>query len=169
MSEAVLSLSNINLLKKPKNGISIFSEKLLNNKEIGTLYTKIEEKLIDVKTMLNDINEKYYINIIEEIEEMKDIIKDEYDFNPPNKYVLDYSKVFIKNLIQNNIEMPDRITPSAEEGICFVFKKNNKILYFEIYNDKEMGYIIEDEKRKKIIDNKNVNTEEEILKVLLNF
>jgi hypothetical protein len=95
-------------------------------------------------------------------------IKEKYDFNPPNEFVFNFSKNFIKNLINNKLQ-PYRISPSAEEGICFMFKKDYKILYFEIYNDKEMGYIIEDEKNKKILDNKNIKDENEILQVLMNF
>jgi hypothetical protein len=95
-------------------------------------------------------------------------MKEEYNFNPPNAYVLNFSKAFINNLIENGLKNFE-ITPSAEEGICFIFRRNNNVLYFEIYNDEEMGYIVEDEKKKIVIENKEISSEEEIIKVLQNF
>ncbi|HOF00898.1 MAG TPA: hypothetical protein PK385_06435 [Spirochaetota bacterium] len=158
-----LTSSNIKAKVNSNFSNSIFSEKILN-----CISSDISDYKVKNYKEENIIDEKYFISLIEEIDTLKDSIKEQYDFNPPNKNVIEFSKIFIKNLIKNKIQ-PYRITPSSEEGICFMFKKENKILYFEIYNDDDMGYIIEDEKNKKIIENKNVQSENEILKVLLNF
>jgi hypothetical protein len=64
--------------------------------------------------------------------------------------------------------LPDRVNP-VEDGVCFTYRNGDEILYFEFYNDKEMGYIIENKKKKKIIENKNVTTTEEMINVLRKF
>ena len=163
--ERLFTFRNISLpeIKKPRN--NIFSDALLykNPQEIY-----IERENAEIESLEKQNNKDYYLSLIKEIEDKKDIIRQEYSFNPPNHYVLNFSKNFILNLIKNNLK-PFRITASAEEGLCFVFKHNKQVLYFEIYNDKEMGYIIEDEENKSILENKDVFSEEEIIKRLVNF
>ena len=46
----------------------------------------------------------------------KDLILQEYEFNPPNQFVFNLSRNFIYNLIDNGIENFE-ITPSAESII----------------------------------------------------
>lgn len=68
----------------------------------------------------------------------------------------------IKNLVPDFIShelIPTRITPSIEEGLCFVFKKNNILIYIEFYNDGDIGLISEDIIRKEIIENFDVEAE----------
>lgn len=174
-SKDLVFYKNENLKSKNNDFVSNNSNEVITMRDLINLKSinnKVDSILSIIEFRLNDIDDlmvKYFINKVDEIYKMRDSIREEYDFNPPNDYVINYSKNFIKNLFNNVKIPPDRITPSAEEGLCFVFKKGNKVLYFEIYNDKEMGYIIEDEKRKIIIDNKNVSSEEDIIKVLLSF
>jgi hypothetical protein len=86
----------------------------------------------------------------------------------PNKYVINYSKKFFKKLLKKNI-YPDRISPSTEKGICFTFKNKDEILYFEIYNDKDAGYITENSKKKITIKNEKINNRKEIINILKDF
>jgi hypothetical protein len=66
------------------------------------------------------------------------------------------------------VHKPDRIN-RIEDGVCFTYRNGEEILYLEIYDDKEMGYIIENKKKKKIIENTNVTTAEEMINVLRKF
>lgn len=86
----------------------------------------------------------------------------------PNDIVLSKSKTLINDLVANNM-IPSRITPTVEEGICFIFKNINKIMYLELYNDGEMGYIIEENEQKKILDNAEILHFEEILNIVNRF
>jgi hypothetical protein len=54
-----------------------------------------------------------------------------------------------------------KISQSIEEGIMVSFKNNSQRLYFEIYNDGQFGYIIEDYRKKSIIENKDVDNLED--------
>lgn len=57
---------------------------------------------------------------------------------------------------------PNRMT-LFYEGICVSFTKNNTVLYVELYNDGDMGYIIEDIVNKKSIDNKDLTSISEVI------
>ena len=54
--------------------------------------------------------------------------------------------------------------------ICFYFKNENERLYLEFYNSGEIGYISENIKTKKILENKDITITEIIptLKEFLN-
>ncbi len=73
----------------------------------------------------------------------------------PNEFTVSYAKELIPQLVINDT-IPIRITQSIEEGISFVFKNKNQFFYLEIYNDKEIGFLIEDYINKSIIKNKEV-------------
>lgn len=92
----------------------------------------------------------------------------EEDVKGPNEFTLAYSKELIAQIVENGL-VPIRITQSIEEGISFVFKKNRYFLYLEIYNDQEIGILIEDYENKKIVANKELFTQQEIIFELLKF
>ena len=90
---------------------------------------------------------------------------DNYDIDIyPNKTVEKNYNNFIQQLNENNLTA-DRISLLLDGGVCFLFKKNNNI-YFEIYNDGQMGFIIEDPINKKIIENKDINNFKQIIQKL---
>lgn len=73
---------------------------------------------------------------------------------------------YIINELANYYIFSDRITQTVEEGICMVFFHADKTMFFEIYNDGELGYIIEDRINKRILRNENViNINESIKKI----
>jgi len=86
----------------------------------------------------------------------------------PNKFAFNNLKKTLKYLLINNI-IPYKISPSVEEGICIVLKNKNKKLHFEIYNDGDMGYIIEDYINKKIISNKDFNSIKDAIHDIVKF
>ena len=80
-------------------------------------------------------------------------IKNEYRL--PEE-VFELAKKFAFLLADEKIN-PIRITDLYEEGYAFQFIKNEYVVYFEIYNDCEFGYITFDEKNNhKIIDNEDI-------------
>lgn len=62
---------------------------------------------------------------------------------------------------------PHRIN-YLEEGTCYEYKHENKKLYLELYNDGEIGYIIEDFINKEILENEDIY-EEEIIPCIQKF
>jgi hypothetical protein len=73
----------------------------------------------------------------------------------PNDLSFNYTFQTINKLADLNI-FPDRLIPSVEEGICLNFKNKGRVLYFEIYNSGDLGYIIEDINLKQTIENEDV-------------
>jgi uncharacterized protein YfkK (UPF0435 family) len=94
-------------------------------------------------------------------------LKDE-NIDQPNELALNYSYQLINELAKGNI-FPDKLSTSVEEGICVKFKNKRKILYFEIYNTGELGYIIEDLSSHKTIENEDVFSIDEIVKKINEF
>ena len=81
------------------------------------------------------------------------ILKCEYDIS---KNAFEIAKNFISLLINENIS-PDRITDLHEEGYCFMFMKNNYLIYFEIYQDGDFGFITFDKQNNhKVIHNEDI-------------
>lgn len=70
----------------------------------------------------------------------------------------------IRQLKENNLKA-NRIT-SFYEGMCISFIKNNTILYLELYEDGDIGYIIEDIVNKRIIDNKDLTYINEVIHII---
>ena len=94
------------------------------------------------------------------------LILDDFDINEyPNKIVEDNYNNF-KNLLNQYNLNPNRISLLPNGGVCFIFKNSNIVIYFEIYNDGEMGYIVEDIMDYKIIDNKDILDLQVFIKIL---
>lgn len=94
-----------------------------------------------------------------------------YDSNGielPTEENLDKSIKLIKDFISQNI-LPSKVSTSIEEGVSIVFKKNRLAMHLELYNDGDIGYIIEDVKKRKLLENKVVSGLEEIVKRVNNF
>ncbi len=120
---------------------------------------------------LTAIQEKFLMQqqlIIKEIENISNSWDEENIIPGPNKKSIELTLEIINNLAVQNIH-PNRITPSVEEGMCLTFNNNNRILYFELYNDGDIGYIIEDIKFNRIIENEDVNSTTEVLNKISHF
>jgi len=77
------------------------------------------------------------------------------EIQKPSEAVLDQAYHTIQELAVLNI-FPEKLEPSAEDGICIQYKnKNAHNLYFELYNNGEFGYLIEDPMLKKVIHNED--------------
>lgn len=74
-----------------------------------------------------------------------------------------YNSLIIK-LKEHNLK-PNRIT-LFYEGVCISFIKNNTIMYLELYNDGDIGYIIEDIINKKSIDNKDLTNINKVIHII---
>jgi hypothetical protein len=70
----------------------------------------------------------------------------------PTKAVLLAVKSLVIILYKFDV-YPTRISPTVEAGLCLTFKTQNHIMYFEMYNDGDIGYIIENLKYKNEIKN----------------
>ena len=86
----------------------------------------------------------------------------------PNEISLNLTHNVLNILSSQNI-FPESITPSIEEGICLKFSKSTHNLYFEVYNDGEIGYIIEDTYSKRTIENEDLHSIYEIQSVVEKF
>lgn len=85
----------------------------------------------------------------------------------PTKIAEDNYNLF-KLLLENNNIKSDRINLLPHGGVCFIFKKRGMNIYFEIYNDGENGYLIENPLNKKIIANEDIDDFEVFIKILKN-
>lgn len=112
---------------------------------------------------LNIINNK--LDIIESIGDNWD---NEDSAKGQNNFSIKFSRELAFQITENNL-MPLMITQSIEEGICFVFKSSNKYLYLEIYNDHEIGLIIEDYLNKKTLRNISIKSKQDIIREINNF
>ncbi len=61
------------------------------------------------------------------------------------------------------------VLPSVEGGMMLKIKNKDSIMYFELYNDGDLGYIIEDLKVKKIVKNEDLNSVGDSINVILDF
>ena len=124
-----------------------------------------------VNTELTD-NQKYFFN--QSIKSMNKIlsIEKEYlkenDIDPPTQDVINKTSQLIKMLAFKDIH-PNRIATSAENGICLTFKKGYEICYLELYNNGEIGYLIENRKEKTVIANEDLFSLNESVKTIEEF
>lgn len=107
-------------------------------------------------------------NLLEKIKIIKSIDYTSEGIEQPTQNVFWEAEILIPLLAERNI-FPYRISESAEGGICFYFKNNSRIFYFEIYNDGEKGFIIEDTIHKKIIKNVEIKEYSALITELKNF
>ena len=83
----------------------------------------------------------------------------EFNTPPPSETVWELVRNLSPELISREIE-PYRIAPTIEEGLCLNFTNGNEKLFLEIYNDGDIGYIIENSHSKTIIENADISPEE---------
>lgn len=63
-----------------------------------------------------------------------------------------------KHLFQEYNLIPDRIAPTKEEGVFLAFdsSKGNRTLIVEVYNDLEVGYLVNDNACKQILHSEDI-------------
>lgn len=107
-----------------------------------------------------DVSKQYNIwdFLIQTIDSFQDWSDEDIQIGPIDK-ILHNVKELIPELIANNL-IPSRITPSAEEGLCLIFREATKAIYVEFYNDGDIGLISEDFVAKKILDNIDLKEDE---------
>ena len=162
-------VENAFISEETKNESTDKNVKQNSDSKIYTLFTENVFNDIIVKT--NFGLKKEIDSILEEFESIIEFNRSFYNnenINLPNEKTFEKMNSIIEFLSSNNI-IPFKIEPSVEEGICMVFKKQNEKLYFEIYNDGDLGYIIENSLNKEIISNKDVSSIEEAVNDIVNF
>lgn len=110
---------------------------------------------------------KAFENLYSSIKKEQDRFLEE-EVNLPNQHAIDLT-CEVLNLLSTQDIFPAFITPSIEEGICLVFSKTKYKIYFEIYNNGEIGYIIEDTISKITIDNEDLGSVKQIPAVIEKF
>lgn len=107
---------------------------------------------------------KKFYKKLEEISKLKDGWDSDRESKAPTKDVIKFSKELIFNLIyRDNPSIPVRVDATVEEGICFVFenKSKDRIMHLEIYNDGDVGFIINEKSgNRDIIDNRDISRKE---------
>lgn len=127
------------------------------------LLTKDSEKV--EQTIIND-NKNVNLDIINNKLDIIESIGDNWDNDGltkgPNYLSIKFSRELAFQITENNF-MPLMVTQSVEEGTCFAFKNSDKYLYIEIYNDLEIGLIIEDYLNKKTLRNIPLKSKQDII------
>jgi hypothetical protein len=149
-------------LKKQKN----YSEYQINVFE-DTHYTRgiMSEEVVSEEISINNLNRTEQIvldrnkSIINEIANGINPWESE-GVKSPNLFSINNTNRLLMLLADKKI-FNYKISQSIEEGIMVSFKNNSQRLYFEIYNDGQFGYIIEDFRQKSILENKDVDTLED--------
>lgn len=131
---------NISFIDDDRFQYIFFEPKICNENKLNEWQLELRDQAINLLDQSISLDK----NIL--IEEGVDL---------PNEFSIDFSKQLITKLAKEYI-VPNRIGTSIEQGICFAFKNKSQILYFEVYNDGDLGYIIEDSSAKATIKNENV-------------
>lgn len=145
-------------LMTPDNELILFNQNSIKMKAVGNVYNK------EITNFFLDKWTTHLNNLIE----AEDEYLTEENIDKPNSFAINSTYQVILELSRINI-FPEKLSTSAEEGICLTFKNNDKILYFEIYNSGELGYIIEDSLKCQIIENEDVYTTEDIVSIVSDF
>lgn len=143
------SLENVEVLPKK----SADSYKVINKSENENSGNMVYTSFVIDDPIKSFFKEKFD-KILQNIKNQEDKYFLEENIQRPNENALDSTYQIINILADKNI-YPEKIDPTIEEGICLRFKHKGQILYLEIYNTGELGYIIEDVSFQKIIENKD--------------
>ncbi len=93
---------------------------------------------------------------------------EEEGFILPNAVTIQRANELTMKLARLTI-FPSKISISGDDGICLRFMHRNKILYLELYNDGETGFIIEDLEKGKSISNEDLDNHMESIGWLKEF
>jgi len=156
-NQGVLIEHLIKIDKVKVDSPSTYSPKLneLNSYTIDTNSDTLidSQDLTDIQKQLLEIKRDSLYEVV------RSSIKwaDENSVQKPTDDVFDRGFTLLKSLAEKNI-FPDRMSPSIEEGLCLNFRINDLVIYLELYNDGEIGYLTENVKNKKIIENEDLNS-----------
>ncbi len=153
-------------LKSPERLYSVFDEKeILNiNREDPTAI----DKSTYYDKVVQDFFKEKWIKKLTDIQSNNDPYLIDEEINHPNEIAINYAYQIITELSSINI-FPDKLSTSADEGICMKFRNKGKNLYFEVYNTGELGYIIEDTLNQIIIENEDLFSIREITEKINDF
>lgn len=103
--------------------------------------------------------------INEVIDDQKEFYKEFIDELPSKKSIKKTEKLLNRLHSKNLFE--DDLLVIADGGLCLVFRKEQKTMYFEVYNDNEMGYLIDE--NNKILANKDLKKIADVEKTIYDF
>ncbi|MDA3892585.1 MAG: hypothetical protein PF517_13050 [Salinivirgaceae bacterium] len=163
---AVLAMDDISFDEKPKMELvsdvnisrtrqvsGICDELVIDVNQFSHLY-----KAMNANVELMDNNCFFMKSAISKLNNVivleKKYLLDE-NIEPPTINVIEKATQLINCLAPKGI-FPDNITTSAEEGICLSFGNGDETMFFELYNNGELGYIIENKIDKAIVENEDV-------------
>lgn len=129
-------------------------EQEIVNDDFFQIKTKDSRPEVLLSDKQKAIRDDYFLILQQIVQSEASILKME-GVEVPSETAINLSKELITELAFENI-YPIRIGTSIEEGICMTFGNRSDILYFEIYNDGDLGYLIEDPKSKKVLKNEDV-------------
>jgi len=177
MSDSAVTLDNLaiwtgNYISKNKEGFSTKSrykektEETAFNNEISYVRSSIHQENEGILGLEIQRHRNRLMQKLSDIEALGDDWSE--DVKGPNEFAISFSEKLIDQLVEDSF-IPDRLTQSVEEGVSFVFAKENCFLYLEIYNDTEMGLLVEDYKNKRVLKNKEMSSQREILEEISEF
>ncbi len=82
----------------------------------------------------------------------------EEDIAEPNMACKLKANEICKHIFEIYEKMPDRIAPTKEGGVFIAYDSpsGNKTLFIEVYNDLEVGFLLNDNERKQIITSDDI-------------
>lgn len=81
--------------------------------------------------------------------------------NHPTIEIIEKTRKYLYKLLYYEKITPVRIASTIEEGMFLAFRnRRNGIMYMELYNDGDIGYIVINLDTKKIIENKEIQERE---------
>lgn len=86
----------------------------------------------------------------------------------PNDKVIDNTFRLLRLLAVKSI-FPNKISTSVEEGICLTFKKDQLVLFLELYYSNEIGYLIENTLKHEILGNEDIASVDEGASIIIDF
>lgn len=178
MSSAAITINNLSYFGNYMNSDEYYTKKVgaestylkegsVFNNDIDFVNSSIKEEKNEISIIEKRYKRKIFLSQIDFIEAIGDDWSEEHT-KGPNDFAISFSRELVYQLIENEL-IPIRITQSIEEGMCFVFRNDQQFLYLEIYNDEELGIVIEDYNKKKILINKELVHKQEILEEIIEF
>jgi hypothetical protein len=155
-----LTSQSVSYDSNPRIEVAFETDRTIGGKNID------EQDIIKALTVsFNNIKESIHLsnsqNLIDlTIQKLNNTIEMDKEYldnegvNLPNEKARNYAIMLIEKLGEKSI-VPTKISTLADEGISFNFKNKSQNMFFEIYNDGDVGYIVEDTLLKKVLDNKD--------------
>ena len=137
------------------------------NLESATTTNEIKNKPSEIDYIKNFFLKKA-INRLNSILELDAEYFHSESIELPNDKVIDNTFRLLRLLAVKSI-FPNKISTSVEEGICLKFKKNQLVLFLELYNSNEIGYLIENTLKHEILGNEDIASVDEGVSIIIDF